>query len=192
MKNIIIVAGLVLAFTSCAPRVAVDKANVNFDKYRTYAWMDSDVKAGKNPLYYNDLASQNVENAVNKVLIDKGLKQAQRRPDLLIGYHFFVEEKTRTVANNANYGPFYGPYYGWGRWGYRDWGPSWWGWGGPQYTQEQYQAGTLVVDMVDARTKRLIWRGSIQNAVTNPARIGDQLTREVRQIVEKFPDRGNS
>lgn len=190
MKNILIIAALVLAFTACAPKVAVDKANVNFSKYRTFAWMDSDVKAGQNPLYYNDLASQNVENAVNKVLNDKGLAKANRRPDLLIGYHFFVEEKTRTVANNT--GALYGPYYGWGRWGWSGWGPSWWGWGGPQYTQEQYQAGTLVVDMVDARTKQLVWRGSIQDAVSNPARIGEQLTRQVKDIVEKFPDRSNS
>lgn len=180
-----------LAFVGCVPRVAVDKANVDFSNYRTYAWMNSDVKAGANPLYYNDLASRNVENAVNNVLAGKGLQQVTRRPDLLVGYHFFVEEKTRTVANPTNYGPLYGPYYGWGRWGYAGWGPSWWGWGGPPYTQEQYQVGTLVVDMVDTRTKRLIWRGSIQNAVNNPARISDQLTREIRQIVEKFPDKAS-
>lgn len=198
MKNILIAAGLLLAFVGCSPRVAVDTAqNVNFSKYRTYAWMDSDVKAGKNPLYYNDIASRNVEATIEKELANKGLQKVARgrRPDLLIGYHFFVEEKTRTVStNNGPYGSLYGPFYGWGRWGYAGWGPGWWGWNGfgPQYRQEQYQAGTVVVDLVDFRTKRLVWRGSVQDAINNPARINEQLAREVRRIVEKFPDRQSS
>ncbi|GAB4054385.1 DUF4136 domain-containing protein [Spirosoma litoris] len=98
---------------------------------------------------------------------------------------------TRTVAtNNGPYG-MYGPYYGWGRWGYRGWGPSWWGWNswGPMYTQEKYEAGTVVVDMVDARTKQLIWRGSVQNAISNPAHIKNQLAKEIQRIVERFPQR---
>lgn len=192
MKNLFILAGLLLAGASCSPRVAVDTAqNANFNKYRSFDWMETDVKAGQNPLYYNEIATQNVENVISKALTDKGLHQNAGRPDLVVGYHFFVEEKTRTV--NTNPGPIgaYGPYYGWGRWGYRGWGPGWWGYNfnNNQYTQQQYEAGTLVVDMVDARTHKLVWRGSIQNAVNDPAKISDQLTREVQKIIEKFPER---
>jgi hypothetical protein len=181
MKNRMLAVGFLLAVVGCSPRIAVDTAqNIDFSKYRTYAWMKSDVKAGENPLYYNEIASRNVEQTVENELTTKGLRKVKR---------------TRTVAtNNGPYRPFYGPYYGWGRWGYAGWGPGWWGWNnfGPQYQQEQYQAGTLVVDMVDYRTKRLVWRGSVQNAVNDPARIGNQLAREVRRIVDKFPERGDS
>lgn len=192
MKQVLVLAGLLLLLTNCAPRVVVNSAsNVDFSKYRTYAWMDSDVKAGQNPLYYNQIATQNVENIINQALTQRGLKQTRRRPDMLIGYHFFVEEKTRTV--NVNPGPVgvYGPYYGWGRWGYRRWRPGWWGYNFNynQYVQEPYAAGTLVMDMVDARTHQLIWRGSVQDAVANPANIGEQLTQQVQNIVEKFPAR---
>jgi len=41
--------------------------------------------------------------------------------------------------------------------------------------------------MINTRTKQLIWRGSVQNAIGNPARIKDQLAREVQRIVERFP-----
>ncbi|WP_245563809.1 DUF4136 domain-containing protein [Spirosoma luteum] len=57
------------------------------------------------------------------------------------------------------------------------------------YSQEKYEAGTVVVDMVDARTKQLIWRGSAQNAIGNPTRIKEQLAREVTRIVDRFPQR---
>ncbi|QJW91380.1 DUF4136 domain-containing protein [Spirosoma taeanense] len=190
MKQFLMVAGLLTVIYSCSPRVTVDSnSRVNFNKYKTFAWMDSDVKAGQNPLYYNQLATESVENTMAKVLQDKGLQQVESRPDLLVGYHFFVEDKTRTVAQPVS--PIYGPYLGWGRWGYAGWGPGWWGWGGQQYVQQEYQSGTLVVDMVDARTHQLVWRGSIQNAVADPARITAQLTREVERITEKFPDRNS-
>lgn len=100
--------------------------------------MDSDVKAGQNPLYYNDIATQNVENTVDQALREKELVKTNRRPDLLIGYHFFVENETRTASTPNS--TFYGPYSGWGR---------------QQSQQEQYQAGTLVVDMVDVRTRQV-------------------------------------
>lgn len=188
MKRLLIIFGLLSLGYGCSPRVAVDKnSRADFSKYKTFAWMDSDVKAGENPAYYNQLATQSVENTMSSVLQEKGLKQNEANPDLIIGYHFFVEDKTRTVANPTS--PFYGPYMGWGRWGFRGWGPGWWGWGGPQYTQEQYKAGTLVVDMVDAKTHKLVWRGAVEDAVVNPTRITAQLTKEAERIVSKFPER---
>lgn len=187
MKRLLIIFGVLTAIYGCSPRVAVDSSSqTDFSKYKTFTWMDSDVKAGQNPLYYNQLATESVENTMANVLQQKGLSENSSNPDLLIGYHFFVENKTQTVATPS---PVYGPYLGWGRWGYRGWGPGWWGWGGTQYTQQQYQAGTLVVDMVDARTRKLVWRGSVQNAVGDPARIAAQLQKEAERIVEKFPQR---
>ncbi|GAB4030070.1 DUF4136 domain-containing protein [Spirosoma jeollabukense] len=192
MKSLFISLSLAIGFIACAPRVTVDTAQgVDFSRFQTYSWMQSDVKAGQNPLYYNQIASQQVESTIQQALTQRGLREVSRRPDLLVGYHFFVEEKTRTIANNRGPIGMYGPYYGWGRWGYRGWGPSWWGWNswGPMYTQEKYEAGTVVVDMVDARTKQLIWRGSVQNAISDPARIKNQLAREIQRIVEKLPQR---
>ncbi|WP_234735692.1 DUF4136 domain-containing protein [Tellurirhabdus bombi] len=190
MKNAVFVIGLLFVLGSCARPVTVDyNSRVNFDKYKTYAWMDSDVKAGQNPLYYNDIATQNVENSVNTVLNEKGLKQDESDPDVLIGYHFFVEKKTRTVTDPA---PLYGPFYGWGRWGWRGWGPSWYGWGGPQSRTEQYNEGTVVVDIVDAKTRKLVWRGSVENAIADPARISAQLPKDVRKILEKYGEEEKS
>jgi hypothetical protein len=189
MKFLGFLAALLLLVSSCAPRVQVDaRRNVNFNKYRTYAWMDPDVTAGKNPVFYNEIATQNVEDALNGTLAEKGLSLNQTSPDLIIGYHFFVENKTRTVSDPS---PMYGPFMGWGRWGWNGWGPGWWGWNGGmrQYRQEQYQSGTVVVDMVDARTRKLVWRGAVQDAINNPTRIGPELTREVNRILEKFPER---
>ncbi|WP_460640041.1 DUF4136 domain-containing protein [Larkinella harenae] len=189
MKKIMLLSGLVLIIWSCSPVTVDYNSKVNFNKYKTYAWMDSDVQAGKNPAYYNDLATQNVENTVDDKLTEKGLTRNESKPDLLIGYHFFVEKKTRTV-NDPN--PLYGPFYGWGRWGWRGWGPAWWGWGGNSTRQEQYNEGTVVVDMVDAKTRKLVWRGAVENAINEPTRIASQLPKDIDRILEKYPERGRA
>ncbi|WP_420155667.1 DUF4136 domain-containing protein [Siphonobacter sp.] len=172
---------------SACTTVNVDKSSrANFSKYKTFAWMDSDVQAGKNPVYYNEIATQNLENAVESTLAEKGYQRDENNPDMLIGYHFFVEQKERTVSDPA---PLYGPYMGWGRWGWRGWGPAWYGWGsGRQSHREKYEAGTVVLDIVDAKTRKLVWRGSVEKAVDNPTQISRQLERDVNKIVEKVPE----
>lgn len=56
MKNLLI-AALLVGFAACAPRVSVDRAqNIDFSKYRTFAWMQSDVGGSKNPVYYKSVS----------------------------------------------------------------------------------------------------------------------------------------
>ena len=194
MKNSIISAGILLLAAGCAPRVRVDQSNnADFSHYRTFAFMnnDSSVVAGQNPLYYNQIATQNVERTIQSEFAKRGITEATQNPDLLIGYHFFVQNKTQTIPHGygGGYGSYRGFGRGWGRWGYGGWGPNWYGYGGQRYIRQNYEAGTVVVDMVDAKTHKLLWRGSVQNAVHNPANVTTQLPREVGQIIGKFPDR---
>ncbi|MDR6195975.1 DUF4136 domain-containing protein [Siphonobacter sp. SORGH_AS_0500] len=184
--NLFALVSLIWIGSACSS-VNVDKSRkADFSRYRTFAWMDSDVQAGKNPAYYNEIATQNLEAAVVNTLNEKGYKENTRNPDMLIGYHFFVEQRERTVSDPS---PMYGPYMGWGRWGWQGWGPAWYGWGGgPRYRQEKYDAGTVVVDIVDAKTQKLVWRGSVEKAVDNPTQISRQLEREVSRIIDKVPE----
>ncbi len=187
--NLLAVFSLVWISSACSS-VNVDKSSkADFSRYKTFAWMDSDVKAGENPAYYNEIATQNLEAAVVNTLTEKGYQENTSQPDMLIGYHFFVEQRERTVSDPN---PMYGPFVGWGRWGWQGWGPSWYGWGGNRYRREKYDAGTVVVDIVDAKTQKLVWRGSVEKAVDNPTQISRQLEREVSRIVDKVPEEKTS
>ena len=74
MKHALLALAFMMGLAACAPRVAVDQAkNVDFSKYRTFAWMNSDVKGTtQNPLYYNQIATQQVEETVAGELVKKG------------------------------------------------------------------------------------------------------------------------
>jgi len=51
-------------------------------------------------------------------------------------------------------------------------GWGWRGFGAEGFTAtETYQAGTLIVELCDAKTKRLVWRGSVSDTLS------DNLTR---------------
>jgi hypothetical protein len=141
----------------------------NLSKYRTFAWMP----AGHN----NDKANTNmaadakIKDAATSSLVNKGLTLSQRDPDLIVSYSSVVGTGTRTY-----YYPMYGGYpgygFGYGGFGYGGWG----GWGGyyrPYYyaygapfmyggmgiSQDHYKEGTLIIDLIDRRSKQIVWRG---------------------------------
>ena len=68
-------------------------------------------------------------------------------------------------------------------WGYGYWPGYNWG-----YTEaRQYPEGTLVLDIVDARTRKLVWVGTLQREVrsTNPS--GKQVQKAVKKLLKNFP-----
>ena len=54
-----------------------------------------------------------------------------------------------------------------------------------------YEAGTLVVDIIDARTQRLIWRGwaqdSVEDVLGNRDRVRQTVEEGVSRMFATFP-----
>lgn len=155
MKKVII--GLaVLALSACSSmKNSWDfDPGVNFTQYKTYAWV---VKKTDDAGYHLDgLMDQRVRDAVNTQLSQKGFTKADAASaDVLINYLTKVDKKINVDTFNTNFG--YNPYYGPG-----------WGWGGNMQTQttvREYEVGTLIIDMVDNKTGKLVWRGSVADTI---------------------------
>jgi hypothetical protein len=63
---------------------------------------------------------------------------------------------------------------------------GWWAAGGMTTTTEQtYDEGTVILDMVDAKKKELIWRGSVQG-VLDPGASTDKKVQNVNEAVTKI------
>src|SRR5207302_9077180 len=79
---------------------------------------------------------------------------------------------------------------GWGRrWG-RGWGGDWGMQSAPTVTQ--YTEGTVIVDVFDAKTKDLLWRGLGVTAVSdNEQQYEQDLKKAVEAIVHKFAAAAN-
>ena len=49
-----------------------------------------------------------------------------------------------------------------------------------------YEAGTLVLDIVDAHTNRLVWRGWAQNSVSDLLNDSDRMPNTIEQAVAQM------
>jgi hypothetical protein len=149
----------------------------------SYAWLEPGEQAPRDPLVDNDLVAQRVKSAVNDALRARGLQLTEpEQASYLIAYHVAQQEKIDIDTFHSWYGYYpcwscYGGYYH-PRFGYYD---PWWG-PGPDVWVREYTEGTLVIDLVDAESRQLVWRG--QSARRLPRlRTPEERTAFIRETV---------
>jgi hypothetical protein len=73
-----------------------------------------------------------------------------------------------------------------GGWGWRSFGGG--GFGDSTTTTETYRVNTLVVDLFDAKTKRLVWRGSASDTLSDKSGKNIKaLDKSVEKLFEHLP-----
>ena len=103
-----------------------------------------------------------------------------------------------SVRTQQEYTTFYngfGPGWGYGGWGGGFYGGGWGGWGGgPAVTRvEQIPVGTLVVDLYDSRTHKLVFRGvSTSDVSTHADKNTRRLNISIDKMFKKFPPKMDS
>jgi hypothetical protein len=164
-----------IGFTiSCASIYGVqhdyDK-QVNFANLKTYGWMPIPEKAN-----INSLNVERVKNAVNAEMKAKGLMMTSDNPDFLIAEHLGKKDKVQVTDWGYGYGP-HGGYWG----GY--WGPG----GVSTY---EYEEGSLILDFVDAKSKKMIWRGVAKaqiDSADTPEKKEKLINEAVNEILKNYP-----
>jgi hypothetical protein len=145
----------------------------DFTEFKTFDWMQVPEKAG-----ISSLVVQRVKNAVNAELKAKGLMMMSNNPDFLIAEHLGKKNKVQVTDWGYSYGS-YGRYRRYG--GYR---------GSGGVSTYQYEEGILILDFVDAKSKKLIWRGTAKAKVQNvntPEKSEKIINAAVKKILEKYP-----
>jgi len=141
--------------------------NVDFSGIETYDWMTIPEKAGM-----DSLVVQRVQKAVNAQLQAKGYRMTPDNPDFFIAEHLGSKEKVQIENWGYGYGP-YGSY-----------------WGANRVSVYQYEEGSLILDFVDAKSKKMIWRGVAKaeiDSVDTPEKSEKLINEAVQKILEKFP-----
>jgi hypothetical protein len=180
IRRVALGMGLALAAGCAGQQVTTDYSPAtSFSQYKTFALvMPPDTGA-------QQLLDQRVRNAVQAQLTTKGLSLADRdNADLYVGYG--MVDKTHTQAYSYRDG------WGWGGglgWRYWRWGVAW-----PMTVQrriETYTDGTVVVNLVDAKTKQVVWEGEVPDVVNlpvdNPVRATKEVDAAVTKLFTKYP-----
>jgi hypothetical protein len=75
-----------------------------------------------------------------------------------------------------------------GGWGWRRFGGYGDSFGDATTTEQDYKEGTLVVDIFDAKSKQVIWRGSAEGALSDSAAKNEKnLDKGVAKMFKEFP-----
>jgi hypothetical protein len=159
---------LVMLGAAFAQHVQTDfDHQANFSQYKTYSWQE--IKPA------NSLWDARIKNAVDAQLAAKGWTQVDSGGEVAI-VAIKATHRERTLQT------FYDGFGGGWRW--RGFG----GMGESITTEQDYKEGTLVVDLYDAKTQQLIWRGSAEDTVSDKAEKNEKnLDKGVAKMFKGFP-----
>jgi hypothetical protein len=178
MKTLKLLSLIILITLSSCSSVWVNAdydKKVSFTNYKTYAYL----KSGIDKAEISDLDKKRILNSIDEVMQSKGFSKSEN-PDVLIS--IFTKERER-VDVYQNYGFGWGAGWGWGMgWG---WNPYWgMGYSNVITTPE----GTLFIDIIDAKTKELVWQGEGSGYLTKNTEKKDARIKEfVSKILEQYP-----
>jgi hypothetical protein len=181
-------AAVLLAGPAAAQKVSYDIGDADFSGLKTFAFRNIPVGDSTTDTtgYNSPLVADRTKAAIAAQLEARGLRQDNENPDIYVTMRRTFKTEYSVYAP-ADWGLGYG--YGWG-WGgyYTGWGP-WYG-GSSFYSIDERVMGTLVVDVENAATGQLIWRGLAEKHVHEHASPNKRIKRvneEVDKMFEKFP-----
>ena len=177
------VVSLLLLLAACAstPRVASQAdPSADFSRYRSFAFFS--------PLAleqhgYTTITSNRIRASVRTQMEARGYVFDEANPDLWVNLNAYLQDKTQvTTMPEVDYDYYYSyrarsyvavPYW-------RD-----------RTDVRQYTEGTLNVDVVDARQKRLVWEGVAVGTVgrMKPEQRGERIDAAVAAIFADYPYR---
>lgn len=174
----------VLLIQGCATgaQVRVDyDPKADFQTLRLYAWapMTEEEQRQKSR---NSLTHERIQSAIDAHLAARGYaKVSEAQADFLVTHTVTVESRTRVNETRMS--------VGYGRYGAR--GGVGVGYGIPVETSTyQYKVGTLIIDVIDARQKRLVWRGSGERTLgedQTPEKRTELINATVNEVLGRFP-----
>ena len=140
--------------------------SVDFNRYRTYNWAATPRPQDDPRLQANASFKDHFEGEVEKQLAAKGLEGPQtRRPDLLVRYRAAVTQRTEVTGVESGYG--------------------YCSFDCVEHTAE-YEKATFIIDVVDARTQKIVWRGWASDDLEGILKDEDRMERRVREAVAQM------
>ncbi len=159
-----------LSILSCGSiKVASDyDSDADFSNYKTFAFY----KSGIDKVEISDIDKKRILKSIQNTLLNKGLT-INENPDILINI------ATKSSENIYIDNSFYSPYY-----------TGWYPYYGRGHRQVAYSTsqGALYIDVIDTKSKQLIWQGKGIGVLSSKKSDRDELVNNyVTKILEVYP-----
>lgn len=163
---------------ACSPGLKVNSdydRTADFTAYKTFSFL-----AQQTTGQVNELNQARIEKSIKAALISKGYVETANHPDLLVNAFTVLKDKRGVTATTSYYG-FGGVYRPYGFWATPVAGST-------SISTYDYKDGSLLIDIVDAKTKKMVWTGSgsaeVYKRPKNPEQV---ITEVVGKILNSVP-----
>lgn len=169
----IVAISLLTACSTVSVSTDYDKS-ASFSQYRSYTLAPS---TDKIPLSPSGEAA--LRDALRANLLKRGLSEVAENADLHVIGH--VSSKEKLAVHHSTDWAYTGMPYGYGHYGMWQGAPR-------TYTDvSQYTEGTLILDFVDTKTQKLVFRGIGTGTISDPETNAKRIREAVEKIVKDFP-----
>ena len=164
--------GTLVLVTGCASMNVNSYVERGYDlnRFHTYAWSPAPAAATGDPrLDSNPFFDEQVRAEVEVQLARRGFERTARLPDLLVHYHASMTQRIEARDLDEQYGSCEKGHC----------------------RADVYDTGTVLIDLVDPHTNKVIWRGwaegAMDGAVDNQAWMEAKISQAVTRIFERMP-----
>jgi hypothetical protein len=166
--GIAFVLALVACTLTCAQEVTTNAMpGTDFSKYHTYKWVN--IEGATQP---NQIVDTQIKASIDSQLASKGFtKTDDDKADLYIGYQVSLDQQKQWNAYGMGGGPR-------------------WGGGMGTATSSAINVGTLVLDMYDPSTKKLVWTGRATKTLepnNSQEKKQKNLDKAMQKLLKNFP-----
>ncbi|MBS3951615.1 MAG: DUF4136 domain-containing protein [Methylomicrobium sp.] len=145
-----------------------------FDQYQTYTLTPSTDQIGLSPSGETAL-----RDSLRNHLATHSVSEVNENADLHVVRHISTKEKV--VVHQSTDMRYTSLPYRYGRYGM-------WAGAPPMYNDvSQYTVGTLILDFVDAKSQKLVFRGIASGTVSDPETNAERIREAVEKIVQNYP-----
>ncbi len=168
-RTFYVVLGTLLLLISACSSIDVSEnydTNYDFSGLKTY-----DIVPVENKKH--ELVAKQLKSELRKQLTNRGFKQNTSNPDFLVALHGGTEDKVSIRA--SNYGYHYGGWYN------RRYSGMYYD---SRVETYEYQEGTLVIDIIEAKSKALIFQSTIIKTIDKGASMEKRL-ENIKNVITK-------
>lgn len=172
---------LSLILTACASPVNIDyDRNVNFSSFTSYSLDKKPVRISTDTRINSPFMRQRVANELMLKFADKGYENLAHKAELKIKYYLDIKQEFETQDS--------GVAIGFGSAGHHS--AMGIGFNIPIGEAISIDLLVLTIDIISAKTNKLLWRGSLNSPLyegATPETYNDLVKRLVLEILENFP-----
>ena len=166
-----------LALAGCVSSTAVDYERTAAHKFGDYLCFEIDERpadSGTSDIVLSPIVDRRIERALRAELRSKGFRDDCPAPDFRVRFYTVTQTRTKVSDLGVGAGLYrYYPHYSFG--------------GYTQIDIDQYEQGSFIVDIFDAASGELVWRGTYRERLGWSAPEQAKIVKIVRKILANFP-----